>query len=52
MSYVLYADDSALVATEQGVLQEIMDRFSVTANLSGLKINISKTELLYQPSPT
>jgi len=49
---LLYADDSALVAIEQGALQEIVDRFSVTANLFGLKINISKTELLYQPPPT
>jgi len=48
---LLYADDSALVATEQGALQEIMDRFSVTANLFELKVNISKTELLRQPSP-
>jgi len=29
---LLYADDSALVATEQGALQEIVDRFSATAN--------------------
>jgi len=50
---LLYADDSALVATEQGALQEIVDRFSVTANLFGLKVNISNTELLHQPpSPT
>jgi len=42
---LLYADDSALVATEQGVLQEIVDRFSVTANLS-------KTKLRHQPPPT
>jgi len=48
----MYADDSALVATEQGALQEIVDRFSVTANLFRLKINIFKTELLHQPSPT
>jgi len=47
---LLYADDSALVAAEQGALREIVDRFSVTANLFGLKINISKTELLHQPS--
>jgi len=29
-----------------------MDRFSVTPNLFGLEINISKTELLDQPPPT
>jgi len=47
---LLCADDSALVATEQSALQEILNGFSVTANLFGLKINISKTELLHQPS--
>jgi len=48
---LLYADDSALVATEQGALREIMDRFSVTANLFGLKINIFKSRAASPASP-
>ena len=32
-------------------MQQIVDRFSSAADLFGLKINISKTELLYQPPP-
>ena len=33
-------------------IQQIVDRFSFAAGIFGLKINISKTELLYQPPPT
>ena len=46
---LLYADDSALVATDAEDMQEIVDRFSSAATLFGLRINVSKTELLYQP---
>ena len=45
------SDDSALVATNHQDIQEIVDRFSAEATLFGLKINVSKTELLYQPTP-
>ena len=31
-------------------MQQIVDRFSSAADMFGLKINISKTKLLYQPS--
>ena len=48
---LLYADNSALVATNHQDIQEIMDGFSAAATLFGLKINVSKTELLYQPPP-
>lgn len=48
---LLFADDSALVATNHQDIQEIMDHFSAAATLFGLKINVSKTELLYQPPP-
>ena len=48
---LLYADDSALVANNAVDMQQIVDRFSSAASMFGLKINISKTELLYQPPP-
>lgn len=48
---LLYADDSALVADNPEAMQEIVDRFACAADTFGLKINISKTELLYQPPP-
>ena len=47
---LLYADDSALVATDPVEMQEIVDHFSAAASLFGLKINVSKSELLYQAS--
>ena len=47
---LLYADDSALVATNPGDMQEIVDRFHAAATLFGLKINTIKTELLFQPN--
>lgn len=48
---LFYADDLALVANNAVEIQQIVDRFSSAADLFGLKINISKTELLYQPPP-
>ena len=49
---LLYADDSAPVASNAVDIQQIVDRFSFAADMFGVKINISKTELLYQPPPT
>ena len=48
---LLYADDSALVATNHEDIQEIVYRFSAAATLFGLKINVSETDHLYQPPP-
>ena len=48
---LLYADDSALVAENIQDIQETVDHFTHAADIFGLKINISKTELLYQPPP-
>ena len=48
---LLYADDSALAANNAVDMQQIVGRFSSAADMFGLKINISKTELLYQPPP-
>ena len=43
---LLYADDSALVTNNAVDVQQIVDRFSSAAVMFGLKINISKAELL------
>ena len=48
---LLYANDSALVANNAVDMQQIVDRFSSAADMFGVKINISKTEPLYQPPP-
>lgn len=46
---LLYADDSALVSTNAKDMQEIVTCFATTSTMFGLKINVSKTELLHQP---
>ena len=38
------------MANNAADMQQIVDRFSSAADMFGLKINISKTKLLYQPS--
>ena len=48
---LLYADDSALVSNNLEEVQEITNRFADAAKLFGLKINVSKTEFLFQPAP-
>ena len=48
---LLFADDTALVAHSAADMQEILDKFATAAGDMGLKINISKTEMLHQPSP-
>ena len=48
---LLYADDSAFVATDSIVTQVIADRFSCAARHFGMEINVPRTELLYQPPP-
>ena len=47
----LYADDCALLAHNERDLQMMVDKFSQASKLFGLTINISKTEVLYQPAP-
>jgi hypothetical protein len=46
---LLYADDSALVAHHPDDIQALVDRFVAAARQFSLKINIKKTECLYQP---
>ena len=52
MRELLYADDSALVAHSAEEMQKIVDAFSDASKKFGLKINIKKTEELYQPNAT
>ena len=49
---LLFADDSALVAHSAVDRQKIVDAFSDASKKFGLKINIKKTETLYQPNST
>ena len=44
-----YADDNALVAHQEEDLQAAVDVLSYAL---GLKLNIQKTQVLFQPSPT
>ena len=46
---LLFADDSALVAHTASDMQLLLDRFARAASLFSLKINIKKTECMYQP---
>ena len=48
---LLFADDSAFVTINLEDIQEITNRFKAAATQFGLKINITKTELLFQPPP-
>ena len=48
----LFADDSAMVAHSAGEMQKIVDASSDASKKFGLKINIKKTEVLYQPNST
>ena len=53
MRELLFADDSALVAAHSAEeMQNIVDAFSNASKKFGLKINIKKTEVLYQPNST
>ena len=45
----LFADDCALLADTEEVLQHIVNRFSDAAKNFGLTISLKKTEVLYQP---
>ena len=52
MRELLFADDSALVAHSAEEMQKIVDAFSDASKKFGQKINIKKTEVLYQPNST
>ena len=52
MTELLFADDSALFTHFVEEMQKIVDVFSDASKKFGLKINIKKTEVLYQPNST
>ena len=52
MRELLFADDSGLVVHSAEEMQNIVDAFSNASKKLGLKINIKKTEVLYQPNST
>ena len=52
MRELLFADDSALVAQTVEEMQKIVYAFSDASKKFGLKINIKKTEVPYQPNYT
>ena len=52
MRQLIFADDSALVAHTAEEMQNIVDAFSNASKKFGLKINITKTVVLYQPNST
>ena len=52
MRELLFADDSALIAHSAEEMQKIVDAFSEASKKFGLKINIKKTEVLFQPNST
>jgi len=45
----MVADDTALVAHNHDDAQGIVSKFARSAQVIGLKINIKKTKMLYQP---
>jgi len=47
----MFADDTAFVAHYHQQAQEIITRFAKSARDFELKINITKTEMMYQPPP-
>ena len=52
MRELLFADDSALLAYSVEEMQKIVNAFSDGSKKFGLKFNIKKTEVLYQPNST
>ena len=48
---MLFADDCALAAQTQSVMQNLVDNFSRACDSFGLTISVKKTEVLYQPRP-
>ena len=49
---LLFADDSALIAHSAVEIQRIVDAFANASSNFGLKINIKKTEVMFQPNST
>lgn len=48
---LMFADDTAFIAHTHSDAQEIISLFATSAHQFGLKVNIKKTEVMYQPPP-
>ena len=46
-----YADDNAIVAHSEEDLQKAVDAFQHAYSSLGLRLNVKKTQILYQPNP-
>ena len=51
MRELLYADDCDIVAHSEDELQYFMNDFVSACNLFGLKINLKRTVVMYDPAP-
>ena len=49
---LIFADDSAVIAHSAEEIQRIVDAFANASSKFGLKINIKKTEVMFQPNST
>ena len=49
---LLFADDGALIAHSAEEIQRIVDAFANASSKFGLKINMKKTEVWFQPNST
>ena len=49
---LLFADDRALIADSAEEIHRIVDVFANASSMFGLKINIKKTEVIFQPNST
>ena len=52
MRELLFADDSARIAHSAEEIQRIVDAFANASSKFGLKINIKKTKVIFQPNYT
>ena len=49
---LLFADDSALISNSVEEIQRIVDAFAIASSKFGLKINITKTKVMFPPNST
>ena len=49
---LLFAEDSSMIAHSAEEIQRMVDAFATTSSNFGLKINIKKTEVMFQPNST
>ena len=49
---LMYADDTAFLSHNHQDAQDIITRFTDSAKAFGMKINLNKIKVMYQPPPT